>query len=53
MTLEVEVPGTFWGPITLGWVCSRNLKAAIGGSCSVKKVVLWCVFAWEIEVFQF
>ena len=53
MTLEVEVPGTSWGPIIFGWVCSRNLKAATGGSCSVKKVVLWCVSAWEFEVLEF
>ena len=53
MTLEVEVFRTSWGPIIVGWLCSRNLKAATGGSCSVKKIVLWCVFAWEFEVFQF
>ena len=53
MTLEVEVFGTSWGPIIVRWVCSKNLKAATGGSCSVKKVVLWCDFACEFEVFQF
>ena len=44
MTLEVEVFGTSWGPIIFGWVCYGNLKAATGGSSSVKKVALWCVF---------
>ena len=53
MTLEVEVFRTSWGPIIVGWLCSRNLKAATGGSCSVKKVVLWCVFAWEFKVLEF
>ena len=53
MTLEVEVLGTSWEPIIVDWLCSRNLKAATGGSCCVKKVVLWCVFAWEFEVLEF
>ena len=29
MTLEVEVPGTSWGPIIFGWVCSINLRAQL------------------------
>ena len=53
MTLEVEVPGTSWGPLIFGWVCSRNLKAATGGSCCVKKncsLVCFCLGIWGVSI---